>query len=77
MKREIIGQGIDNQGVFYLVPNQMNGIVCRTQEMAKKLAAILGDCEDVNAGIEKFNRLAFYECPESEDCFSWAIERMA
>lgn len=77
-----IGQGNDNQGTFYIVPNSMNGIVCRSLEMARQIKAILEKFEDVNEGIQRFNYLAFHICPEPEflpdgmDNYEWAIKQM-
>ena len=77
-----IGQGIDNQGTFYIVPNQMNGIVCRNLETAKRIQAVLEKFQNINEGIDTFNYLAFHECPEPEllpngqDNYDWALEQI-
>ena len=81
MNKIQIGQGNDNWGTFYIVPNQMNGIICRNLEIAKKIKDILEKFEDIDEGIERFNYLAFHECPEPEelrdmDNYEWAIREM-
>ncbi|RLE46020.1 hypothetical protein DRJ22_02985 [Candidatus Woesearchaeota archaeon] len=72
-----IGQGIDNKGVFYLVPNALNGIVCRDWETAKRIKNLLQKFKDTNKGIEIFSYYAFHLCPEEEeDCFKWALGKL-
>jgi len=77
-----IGKGNDNQGTFYLVPNKQNGIVCRSLEMAKRIRSVLETFQDIDEGIQRFNYLAFHECPEPEllpnniDNYQWALNKM-
>ena len=82
MSKIQIGQGINNQGTFYIVPNQMNGIVCRNFKIAKRVQTVLGKFQNINEGIATFNYLAFHECPEPEllpngqDNYDWALKKM-
>jgi len=59
------------------VPNQLNGIICRNFETAKKIQNILEKFKNINDGINLFNYFAFHKCPEeTKDCYKYAIQQI-